>query len=257
MSRRRRGERLPRTRLPGVRSADPHTHQTAQAIPAVATTWRRRLHPLHRPDAFDPPAQSPCPPRWCPFISPGFGATIRLRGPLRHVLHTHHTTERFYNPTRAKAHTQHKPNTTHSATTHPQPRRTPALKSPNQKDRQLPPHHATPVGNCTDPAAAASPLHNRQRHAKKFSFSLSSLFFFGDAPSRTETVISLCNHFLVHIHQTLLCNMGRPPAANGRLAAATAALGQNILPTPPPTRCNPARGRMRAISWWVASLWLY
>ena len=75
------------------------TRQTAQAIPAFATTGRRRLRPLYRPDAFDPPmdppAQSPCPPRWCPFISPGFGATIRLRGPLRHILHLHHSTERF------------------------------------------------------------------------------------------------------------------------------------------------------------------
>ena len=118
MSRRRRGERLPRTRLPGMRSADSHTRQTDQAIPAIATNRRRRLRPLPRPDAFDPPAQSPCPPRWCPFISPGFGATIRLRGPLRHVLHTHHTTERFYNPTRAKAPTQHKPSATHSTTAH-------------------------------------------------------------------------------------------------------------------------------------------
>ena len=42
-----------------------------------------------------PPTQSPCPPRWCPFISPGFGATIRLRGPLRHILRSHHSTERF------------------------------------------------------------------------------------------------------------------------------------------------------------------
>ena len=72
------------------------TRQTAQALPARATTRRRRLRPLYRPDAFDPPTQSPCPPRWCQFISPRFGATIRLRGPLRHVLHTQHTTERLH-----------------------------------------------------------------------------------------------------------------------------------------------------------------
>ena len=58
--------------------------------------------PFHRPDAFDPPTQSPCPPRWCPFISPGFGATIRLRGPTKHVLHTHQTTERLQGSTLAK-----------------------------------------------------------------------------------------------------------------------------------------------------------
>ena len=34
------------------------TRQTAQAIPVIAT-WRRRLRPLHRPDAFDPPHPIP------------------------------------------------------------------------------------------------------------------------------------------------------------------------------------------------------
>ena len=82
----------PASGCPGCVRPPAHTRQTDQAIPVVVTMWRRRLRPLHRPDAFDPPTQSPCPPRWCPFISPGFGATIRLRGPLRHVLHTHHTT---------------------------------------------------------------------------------------------------------------------------------------------------------------------
>ena len=48
MSRRRRGERLPRTRLPGIRSADSHTRQTDQAIPARATSRHRRLRPAKR-----------------------------------------------------------------------------------------------------------------------------------------------------------------------------------------------------------------
>ena len=48
---------------PGCPAYDrPHrcTHQTAQAIPVIAT-WRRRLRPLHRPDAFDPPHPIPLP----------------------------------------------------------------------------------------------------------------------------------------------------------------------------------------------------
>ena len=36
------------------------TRQTAQAIPVIAN-WRRRLRPLHRPDAFDPPHPIPLP----------------------------------------------------------------------------------------------------------------------------------------------------------------------------------------------------
>ena len=53
------GYLVPRTRLPGVRSASSHARQTAQAIPAHATTGRRRLRPLYRPDAFDPPTRTP------------------------------------------------------------------------------------------------------------------------------------------------------------------------------------------------------
>ena len=106
--------------------------------------------PFHRPDAFDPPTQSPCPPRWCPFISPGFGATIRLRGPTEHVLHTHHSTERLQGstlakPTRNTNQTQH----THNNLTHPRPRRTPALDGRNQKTGSH--HHSMPYQSKTVP----------------------------------------------------------------------------------------------------------
>ena len=52
------GYLVPRTRLPGVRSASSHARQTAQAIPAYASR-RKRLRPLYRPDAFDPPIRTP------------------------------------------------------------------------------------------------------------------------------------------------------------------------------------------------------
>ena len=132
MSRRRRDEWLPRIRLPGVRSASCTPRQTDQAIPVAATMWPRRLRPLPRPDAFDPPTQSPCPPRWCPFISPGFGATIRLRGPTKHVLHTPYygTTPGLHTN---QAHTQHKPNAAHTTTTQPNLEEPRPLDDHNQK----------------------------------------------------------------------------------------------------------------------------
>ena len=59
MSRRQRGERLPRTWCPSVRSAVSQHTPTGQAIPAIAT-WRRRLRPLPPAGCVRPP--NPIPP---------------------------------------------------------------------------------------------------------------------------------------------------------------------------------------------------
>ena len=60
MSRRQRGERLPRTWCPSVRSAVSRHTPTGQAIPAIAT-WRRSLRPLPPAGCVRPPNPIPLP----------------------------------------------------------------------------------------------------------------------------------------------------------------------------------------------------